>query len=258
VILRQANAIIGDQNVGGLAGETGKDVTNCSVSSGLSASVIGGNSYVGGAFGGIGNTLYYLNTPVTVSNIKVNCNISCGSYMGGIVADAGTEIVISQCSYNGTLTIISDGCYYGGIVGHAYCMNSHTSKIVACKSDVTITGTNGRNSAGGIAGASRGFTIIACYSQGSIQGVQTFVGGISGDGGYSHCYTLMDLNCSGDGSFAIKDLSSQYSNPINIAEFMRAANSQYASYWNYDRTWTWTGTVGGKSVNAICPKLAWE
>jgi hypothetical protein len=137
-------------------------------------------------------------------------------------------------------------------------MNAHSSKIVACKSDVTITGTNGRNSAGGIAGASRGFAIIACYSQGSIQGVQTFVGGISGDGGYSHCYTLMDLNCSGDGSFAIKDLASQYSNPINIAEFMRAANSQYASYWNYDRTWTWTGTVGGKSVTAICPKLAWE
>jgi hypothetical protein len=101
-----------------------------------------------------------------------------------------------------------------------------------------------------------------------MQPVGAYYLGVSGiadiEGGQiQHCLTLMDLyvtqtSSSVSGSFSIKDLILQFSNPINIAEIMRTANSEYASYWNYDRTWTWTGTVGGKSVTAICPKLAWE
>ena len=75
---------------------------------------------------------------------------------------------------------------------------------------------------------------------------------------------MMDLSVTQSGenvsdSYTIKELVSLFTErPINVAEVMRAANSQYASYWDYDRTWTWTGTVNGQTVTAICPKLTWE
>lgn len=44
----------------------------------------------------------------------------------------------------------------------------------------------------------------------------------------------------------------------DIAQKMKEAYSDYAQYWNFDNTWTWTGIVDGKQKSVICPRLAWE
>lgn len=270
VILNQSNAITGNQKVGGIVGGAQCDIKNCSVSSSLTAPVIVGNGKVGGA---IGENIYH-----DISKVTVNCNISCGAYngsytyaiVGGIVGylggGTGSKGSISKCTYNGEITgLVPNSVYFGGIVGEL-----SGSDISECKTNVIITASNGAGIGGIVGNASYG-NICACYSQGEVHGSVNEgrsnwygVAGITGYGGtVQHCYTLMDLGVvhagsTPSGSFAIKDLVNQFSSPINIAEIMRASNSQYASYWNYDRTWTWTGIVNGQSVTAICPKLAWE
>ena len=255
VILKQSNAIVGNEYVGGVVGKAHGDVTNCSVLSNLTASVIIGNCCVGGAVGFGSN----------ISNIVVNCNLSCGTgtdetTCGGIAGAAGK---ISQCSYDGTLSGLANGCkYIGGIAGRA-------TEIFASKSNVTISVKNGYYLGGIVGGYGLGSgwnnPIVACYSQGNITGSAgaTFAGSIYGVNSSScqqyDCYSLMNLQSDVSApSFSISNLVNQFPSPINIAEIMRASNLEAASYWNYDRTWTWTGIVNGQSVTAICPKLAWE
>ena len=269
VVLRQSNAIIGNEKVGGIVGSASgliwygatanhvsANITNCSVSSNLTSSVIIGNSQIGGIVGSGGN----------IYDSRVHCNISCGvgndneSVCGGIAGAAGK---ISQCSYDGTLSGLANGCkYIGGIAGRA-------TEIFASKSNVTISVKNGYYLGGIVGGYGLGSgwnnPIVACYSQGNITGSAgaTFAGSIYGVNSSScqqyDCYSLMNLQSDVSApSFSISNLVNQFPSPINIAEIMRASNLEAASYWNYDRTWTWTGIVNGQSVTAICPKLAWE
>ena len=44
----------------------------------------------------------------------------------------------------------------------------------------------------------------------------------------------------------------------NIAEFLQNCYSEYADYFDFTNTWTWTGTINGKTENVPCPKLYWE
>jgi hypothetical protein len=44
----------------------------------------------------------------------------------------------------------------------------------------------------------------------------------------------------------------------NITEFLQNCYSEHADYFNFNNTWTWTGTINGKTVNVSCPKLYWE
>ena len=37
----------------------------------------------------------------------------------------------------------------------------------------------------------------------------------------------------------------------NITTFLQQSYSDYASYWNFSRTWKWNSSVS-------CPKLSWE
>lgn len=278
VILKKVKSIVGKDYVGGIVGYTTKDVTDCSVSSNIGESVIVGNSYVGGA---VGATDQYSNGS-EITRITVNCNIGFGGnakygglYSGGIVGNL--YATASNCSYSGTLTALENGGkYFGGIAGAAHTSSYNNSKgICACKANVIIEANDG-TAVGGIIGYNDyDCHIRACYSQGEVRGTNTTpngtYAGVGGITGYSyglnpyvdHCYTLMNLSLtqSGEnisGSFTIKDLVNQFSSPINVAEVMRAANSQYASYWDYDRTWTWTGLVNGQNFSAICPKLTWE
>jgi hypothetical protein len=39
---------------------------------------------------------------------------------------------------------------------------------------------------------------------------------------------------------------------------MRASNATYSNFWNYDKTYKWTGRVNGGNVTATCPKMIWE
>jgi hypothetical protein len=44
----------------------------------------------------------------------------------------------------------------------------------------------------------------------------------------------------------------------DIALQMEEDYSDYADYWNFANTWTWSGTVDGKRKSVRCPRLAWE
>jgi hypothetical protein len=44
----------------------------------------------------------------------------------------------------------------------------------------------------------------------------------------------------------------------DIALHMEEAYSDYADYWNFDNTWTWSGKISGKQRSVRCPRLAWE
>lgn len=45
---------------------------------------------------------------------------------------------------------------------------------------------------------------------------------------------------------------------FNFFAIMFMAYSEYAKYYNFNSSWTWSGTINGKSVSVSCPKLAWE
>ena len=34
--------------------------------------------------------------------------------------------------------------------------------------------------------------------------------------------------------------------------------SEYASNWNFENQWTWTGIINGQNKQVKCPRLAWE
>lgn len=261
VIYRQTNAIVGNNYVGGLFGYH-KDayIVNCSASSNLSSSVVIGNQYVGGIVGEFYASQYSSENQRSVSNTQASLNIQAtGSYIGGIVGladcfDYSYHSIIRYCSFSGNILVANGKSIIGGIAGKANIVES-------CKSNVNIEAPSATK-VGGIVGGSG--AVIGCYSQGETIGC-SYSAGIhgnpsSGEGSISHCYTIMNLPLgkSSSDSYTVKDLLNQFSSPINIAEIMRTASSQYASYWNYDRTWTWTGIVNGQSVTAICPKLAWE
>ena len=143
---------------------------------------------------------------------------------------------------------------------------------LACKADAKISVSSGSRYVGGIVGY-RIMILAACYSTGEITGVtptlRNYIGAISGDVSGSkcvHCYSTLNLKMDGSAktsetgtdSYTVASLLADFGTNINLAEIMRATNSSYASYWNYDKTWRWTGTINGESVTAICPKLSWE
>lgn len=66
----------------------------------------------------------------------------------------------------------------------------------------------------------------------------------------ANCASIMEerhsdtYNCTSDGD--------------NFSEFLQGCYSDYADYWNFNKTWTWTGKVNGQSRSVICPRLACE
>ena len=43
-----------------------------------------------------------------------------------------------------------------------------------------------------------------------------------------------------------------------ITFFREQYSSECDQYWNYDKTWTWSGTIDGQQVKVSCPRLKWE
>ena len=52
--------------------------------------------------------------------------------------------------------------------------------------------------------------------------------------------------------------SNTATNCTNITEHLKGCYSKYATYWDFNNTWTWSGKVNGKTTNVSCPRLAWE
>lgn len=260
VVLTSANAIVGNEHVGGLVGlanggkyaNVGASISSCTVSSTTSSAAIIGSKFVGGAVG----ELSY-NSANTLSDIHVNACIAGNNEVGGIMGMMQQQHA-EQLSFEGTIiALTTNGEYFGGLVGKLL-----DGDIISSKANAIIEGTPGY--AGGLVGAAYTWmpSITACYSQGQIVGKKNergIVGYYSGTCPITYCYTLYNSTLNESQSYSIYDLVSQFNSPINIAEIMRAnCSSEASQYWDFSRTWTWKGSANGKTVTAICPKLKWE
>ena len=229
-------------------------VQNCEVKSQAAGTVITGNNNVGGITGS-----------GSCDNCHVYADVAGNDYVGGI---AGYRSNCSMCSFTGKVTGSS---YVGGVVGY-----SSNDSIISCKSVADIFASS---YAGGIAGYSYYASVTACYSDGTITPISSsgsYFGGIIGyahdnsivyhsfstvtcsiSGGYSG-YRSMLYDCCTVGALGTSSGSNNQSYCTDITTFMKECYSDYASYWNYNNTWTWKGTINGKEVSVSCPRLAWE
>ena len=281
IILTTNSQLKGVDAVGGFVGRGSSENTfnYCMVKSQNDNMAISGNTNVGGIMGiatGQGAFCFI--------DCQVVCNISASTYIGGLlgfnnsyVTGNSTASSMKECSYQGHLAGESN---IGGITGASI----RDSYIVACKADVEIEVSKGW--AGGIIGAtyhSRKTSIEACYSMGSIMntgyGDVLRVGGIVG-GNINQDGWGNNINNSDSPSYAYVELSystvtstissflgigsergesSKYvADCSDITTYFKEAYSEYASHWNFNNKWTWSGTVNGQTKQVKCPRLAWE
>lgn len=302
VILTENSHIIGNENVGGIAGGSAAlrddvSIVDCTVDYlGNEIDVIKGNNYVGGIIGRLAaySRFNQNNSEYKAENVKscsVSANIKGASCIGGII---GTLIQINSslsdiynCSFKGALT--GDNVV-GGIIGYSEC-----GCVIASKADVNLTATTGYG--GGIIGQLEGEyndnsseMIIACYSRGIIKGSSnaSSYGGLLGGMKSNHSavlimsYSTIESSLTKydgiagigyaswfDGSYE-RSLYCASTSPIRFAEtnqgscqdittFLKECyQSEYDTYWNYQKTWTCYGKIGGSQVKVSCPKLSWE
>jgi hypothetical protein len=206
--------------------------------------------------------------------------------VGGIVGTdyrrniRGSSITIEKCSYKG---VISGEEAVGGIMG--YCDGG---EIIASKADVELTASN--KYAGGIIGVVddeyhtfRG--IIACYATGtmsstssektfggligtirppyysynttspSVMNYSTITSSITNFDGIGNCSEI--YYCASVVKTHLKGTNKGECN--NITTFLKEwYQSEYDKYWDYTKTWTWSGKVDGSLTTVSCPRLTWE
>ena len=262
VVLTRNSVIKCTGTVGGITGTAGEEISNCSVIAADNdvAYIAGGNS-VGGIVGDVNYSI-----PRTISGCIVSCDIYGEESVGGIcgylqTANQGKGHTINNCSYQGR---ISGTRAIGGIAG-TY-LASLDVDIICCK---VVANIEGDDRVGGIVGSTSGWgdiKFICCYTNGvlkcsNVDDCAGVVGFWTAGGATSvMTYTTMQSE-NGEiyptGSRFDEDCYS-INETDNIAQKMKEAYSDYAHYWNFDNTWTWTGIVDGKQKSVICPRLAWE
>lgn len=268
IIFNQGSKITAKDYVGGIIGRTAYwcNINNCKIESNIDENVIIGNDYVGGIVG-------YIDANSAVPNFfdcHVKADIAGSNNVGGV---CGKVIYFSafiyNLSYKGKL---SGSTYVGGIVGT---VGMRSPDIKTSKVEAVINVKD--NYAGGIAGYSE--NIVGCYSSGTINyaGTGKYVGGLVGSSGSMElCYSTMTSNYVDYGGFkgysstaSVKDcatvapqskgtMTNCQLSCTNITEFLQNCYSEYADYFDFNNTWTWTGTINGKTENVPCPKLYWE
>ena len=265
VILTETSLILGNDAVGGVVGaystwgNMNPKFTNCHVESVSTDYTIKGNSAVGGICGYAKNE--NSGYTVRIENSTAKVSVYGGDYTGGILGQTGTysDFQIASCGFNGK---VSGGNHVGGIAGNC-------RGFVACKADADISG---KDFVGGICGgdkvATESFILVACYSTGTLTSSSSYVSGLygGGSGGYGHpvlSYTTMSQGLSSDCADCATTASNgsgsnTATNCTNITEHLKGCYSEYATYWDFNNTWTWSGKVNGKTTNVSCPRLAWE
>ena len=257
VILTENSLILGNDAVGGIVGETWSgygqlaSLTNCHVESVSTDYTIKGNSAVGGILGYARNSdLATLKIEKSTAKVSVYGGDYTGGILGNMSRNGAISFQISSCGFDGK---VSGGNCVGGIAG--YC-----EQIVACKVDAEI---GGKDLVGGICGKIYK-DLVACYSTGSLTCSSSNVSGMAG--GYGHSvlsYTTMSQGLSSDcvdcaTTASNGSGSNTATNCTNITEHLKGCYSEYATYWDFNNTWTWSGKVNGKTTNVSCPRLAWE
>lgn len=261
VSLTNTSSILGNQNVGGIVGSMGNGyadetiISNCTVVA--DGMVIAGTQNVGGVVGYMRESYHH-----EIVRCRVSGKLRGGVNVGGIIGyEEYGKLNIRECWYEGTLDGMS---YVGGICGRCDHNGYGCTYIYSSKADVNINVSGGY--AGGLyGGASRFMNIIASYATGTISSDDSSckdIGGL-GIGADTHlCYStvtsaLKNYKQLGYLGSESNECVGSYSSD-NITQYLKECYSEYAEYYNFNTTWTWTGIVNGKTVSISCPKLAWE
>lgn len=253
---------------GGITGQL--NVDNSSATSSINECTVVSkdeNFYISGVEG-VGGIAGYSERTIELSDCSVDCNVFGISRVGGILGHANCTYYtgIENCEYDGKLLGTE---FVGGILG---CSN-YDFYIKACKTNVSIDVENGF--AGGIWGASYIYgdvSAIACYSTGILTSDNTSAYNIGGIGGgeYSSKYrqkgsaslsysTMTSTLSSFKGiGYCISSNCAYIDEYTDITTYFKELYSNYASYWNFNNQWTWSGTVNGQNKQVKCPRLAWE
>lgn len=191
-------SIVNNNEYAGLFGviRDGAFIKNLNVSGNVSQqlSYYASSAYAGGI---VGMAVGFTSAPaidncsytgdVTATGIMNILNNGIGAGAGGIAGRIQSQVLISNCSYNGgnihAMTQYTSGnahAYGGGIVGYSY-----ESRIVNSYSDSqgNITASDGTNNyAGGIVGSGYGTEITSCYNATEVNGITSVSpGGITGN-----------------------------------------------------------------------------
>lgn len=261
VMLRSDSKILGKSNVGGLVGSMGngyadsKTISNCSVISDGVKNLLG-ESNVGGILG-------FMREGYNgqIERCSFVGGIKGTSKVGGIVGyEQYGKLNLYDCFVSGSIEGYS---YVGGIFGACDHNGYGCTYIYSSKANVSITVSSGY--AGGIFGGNTRFmNIIACYSDGTISSNSTSCSNICGIGVGADCelcYSTMNSSLSNYKQMGYmndsKDCTGTETSD-NITATLRDCYSSYANYYNFNNTWTWTGTVKGAQKSVNCPKLNWE
>ena len=200
----EGGSITGNDFVGGVAGLSYGEITNC-----YNIGEVSGNSRVGGVIGE--------NYGGKVTNCYNGGKVSGDSRVGG-VAGENNKGTITNC-YNGGK--VSGDSRVGGVAGENYkgeitnCYNigeasgdsrvggvtgkNNIGKITNCYNTGTISGNNVDNNVGGVAGENYKGEITNCYNigkvcEGSVVGVIGGVVGLNDEGNVKYCYNDKTIN----------------------------------------------------------------
>ncbi len=278
VVLTDDSKILGDDCVGGFVGYYGSKyneyekykmtISKCTLTSSASANTILGNSRVGGIAGFMGSHSSSMSLSITVENCHVNAMIYGASYVGGVCGAAFqlyNYSYITNCSFDGT---VSGESRVGGILGANEEYSGKCFTVTGCKANAKITTTN--DYAGGIFGDIQAESeVVACYATGLLECENAdakYLGGIGGcsrDGSSNQvlCYSAVSSS-NANFSYICKRSSQKDCASVascdNITEYLQSCYSEYANYYNFNNTWTWSGKVNGSTKSVSCPKLNWE
>lgn len=248
--------IVANSTVGGIAGSATM-LKNCKVYSKDNAKIAGDDN-LGGVVGSMSSDGY--SSSMTLEGNHAVIDITGNMYVGGCVGcfdRMGFDKYVHNCSYSGSIDAYD---YVGGIVGCA----GDQMEIISCFADVNLV-AHYNSKYCKVAGIAASYSteplIIACYSTGNIEvqnesiGVYVVGSGGAFDNMLHHCYSTILTN----GKVKFTAIESVYiADSDDIARDMKEMYSEYASYWDYSNTWTWTGEVNGVTKSVKCPKLKWE
>ena len=282
IILNEKSQIKGGDKIAGLIGYLYRgNVSNCTVEySGTSTDVIKGNESVGGLIGLAGNS------SGAISSCQAFVNVKGANRAGGIVGaiDGGGVVTVEKCSYRGVISgekavggivgycynsqvvaskadveLIASDRHAGGIVGEAYINGRSIQGIIACYATGTMTSTSSEKSFGGLYGCSHGnagFSSVMSYSTTS-----SSIANFDGIAGMYDTRPQMSYERSNYCASVVQTRFSETNKGEcnNITTFLKECyQSDYDKYWDYTKTWTWSGKVGGSQTNVSCPRLSWE
>lgn len=131
----------------------------------------------------------YIGTNSTLTNITItNASITGGNYTGSLIGYMNTDSKSYSNSSSGSVKGIGNT---GGLIGYAY-----SSKAFNCNSSANVTAS--ANYCGGLVGHGYYAYFQLCFASGSVTGTSN-VGGLTGEN-YSNTYESYVIDCYSNGS----------------------------------------------------------